>query len=83
MKMPIPFIAMSTIMQTAPTIIVQTATIATMTTQTPKQCIATAINMGLKRNPRSGPSEGREGSSRGGGPPEGGAPEEGQLANPN
>ena len=59
-KNPIPLDKMSTT-QTVPTITIQMAMVTSTTTQTSKQCIATAINTSLKRNPKSGPLGG-EGS---------------------
>ena len=86
-KNPIPLIFVTMVTQTALTITVQlttsslTTTTTVASTTTPQQQIVTAINMTLKRTPRSGPPRG--------GPPEGGkAPGEGasegeQPANPN
>jgi hypothetical protein len=68
-----------------PTITVQLVTVATtITTQTLKQCITTAINTSLKRNPGSGPPGCRGGSPGGGGSaPGGGNLGGGPAANPN
>jgi hypothetical protein len=77
-KNPIPLDNMSTT-QTAPTITMQMAMVASTTTQTLKQCIATAINTSLKRNLRSGSLGGGGSPGEGGG----GGGSGGQQANPN
>jgi hypothetical protein len=68
--------------QTVPNITIQMAIVASTTTQTLKQCIATAINTGLKRNPGSGPpgGGGSPGGRGGGGCSRDGR---GQPVNPN